>query len=238
MSGGQSWQQIYQLPITGLFVTLLAYKLALLIHCRCRQHPLTNPVLLGVLLVLGYLLLTGSTYQQYMQGGQLIQQLLGPATVALAVPLYHNLTRLKQAAGAVLFSIVLGGVCGIVSAVGLGYLFDLPQQVLLSLSTRSVTTPIAMSVAQSIGALPQLSVLFVMVSGVFGAVIVKPLFHRLRLDEDRVIGVATGIAAHGIGTARVFQLSETAGAFASLAMSLNGVLTALLVPLLFALWSF
>jgi putative effector of murein hydrolase len=133
---------------------------------------------------------------------------------------------------ALAITIGFGGLVGIVSAVGVGWLLQLPQQVLLSLTTRAVTTPIAMSVSQGIGGIPELSAMFVILSGIFGAVIVKPLFNLLGLRDDMVLGTATGISAHGIGTARVFQLSETAGAFAGLAMGLNGVVTAILVPLL------
>ncbi|WP_337882676.1 LrgB family protein [Chromobacterium haemolyticum] len=223
-------------PLTGVFVTLLAYRLALAFNRRCHGHPLSNPVLIGVLLVLGWLVLTRTDYRQYMQGAQWIQMLLGPATVALAVPLYGNLSRLKRAAGPLALSIALGGVTGVVSAVGLGWLFGLPHEVLLSLSTRAVTTPIAMSVSQSIGGVPELAAMCVILSGIFGAVAARPLFNGLRLRNDMALGVATGISAHGIGTARVFQLSETAGAFAGLAMGLNGVFTALLVPVLLALF--
>jgi len=219
-------------PLTGVFVTLLAYKLAVLFNRRCKGHPLSNPVLIGVLLVLGWLLLTGTGYRDYMKGAQMIQMLLGPATVALAVPLYSNLSRLKRAAGPLAICIVLGSFTGIVSAVGVGWLLDLPHQVLLSLTTRAVTTPIAMSVSQGVGGIPELSAMFVILSGIFGAVIVKPLFSVLGLADDMVLGTATGLSAHGIGTARVFQLSEVAGAFSGLAMGLNGLLTAILVPLL------
>ncbi len=219
-------------PLTGVFVTLLAYKLAVLFNRRCKGHPLSNPVLIGVLLLLTWLLATGTGYRDYMKGGIMVQMLLGPATVALAVPLYGNLSRLKRAAGPLAMTIVFGGLVGIVSAVGVGWLLQLPQQVLLSLTTRAVTTPIAMSVSQGIGGIPELSAMFVILSGIFGAVIVKPLFGLLGLRDDMVLGIATGLSAHGIGTARVFQLSETAGAFAGLAMGLNGVVTAILVPLL------
>lgn len=219
-------------PLSGVFVTLLAYKLAVLFNRRCHGHPLSNPVLIGVLLLLAWLLLTGTGYHDYMKGGQFIQMLLGPATVALAVPLYSNLSRLKRAAGPLAISIGLGGLCGIASAVGLAMLFGLPHEVVMSFTTRAVTTPIAMSVSQGVGGIPELSAMFVILSGIFGAVIVKPLFSLLGLADDMVLGVATGVSAHGIGTARVFQLSETAGAFSGLAMGLNGLLTAVLVPLL------
>ena len=236
MAGIEALGALRASPLTGVFVTLLAYRLALWLNRRCHGHPLSNPVLIGVLLLLGWLLLSGTDYRQYMQGAQLIQMLLGYATVALAVPLYGNLSRLKRAAGLLALSILLGGLAGIVSAVGFGWLFGLPHEVLLSLSTRAVTTPIAMSVAQGIGGVPELSAMCVILSGIFGAVVARPLFAALGLHDDMALGVATGISAHGIGTARVFQLSETAGAFAGLAMGLNGLLTALLVPLLLALF--
>ncbi|HJV06308.1 MAG TPA: LrgB family protein [Chromobacteriaceae bacterium] len=232
MNAAAVMEVVHGSPLTGIFVTLLAYKLAVLFNRRCHGHPLSNPVLIGVLLVVSWMLLTGTDYRGYMKGAQFIQMLLGPATVALAVPLYGNLARLKRAAGPLALSIGVGGLVGIVSAVGLGWLAGLPHEVLLSLTTRAVTTPIAMSVSQGIGGVPELSAMFVILSGIFGAVIVKPLFGLLRLTDDMVLGVATGVSAHGIGTARVFQLSEMAGAFSGLAMGLNGLITAVLVPLL------
>ncbi|OQS11815.1 hypothetical protein B0T37_03500 [Chromobacterium violaceum] len=217
-------------PLTGVFVTLLAYRLALAGHRRCHGHPLANPVLLGVLLVVAWLWLSGSSYQQYMNGARFIQLLLGPATVALAVPLYGNLARLKKAAAPLLASIAIGGLVGMASAAGLGWWLGFDQPVLVALSTRAVTTPIAMSLAGGLGGSPELAAMFVIVSGIVGAVMAPPLFKLLGWDDDMLLGVATGVTAHGIGTARLFQLSEAAGAFAGLAMGLNGVFTALALP--------
>ncbi|TCW32289.1 LrgB family protein [Gulbenkiania mobilis] len=219
-------------PLVAIFVTLVAYRAAIAINRHFRGHPLSNPVLVGCLLLLAWLVATGTTFDHYIRGGQFIQMLLGPATVALAVPLYSNLARLKRAALPLALSIGIGGLTGIVSAVGFGAVAGLPHEVLLSLCTRAVTTPIAMGVSQGIGGIPELSAMFVILSGIFGAVIVKPLFGWLRLSDETVLGVSTGIAAHGIGMARVFQISEPAGAFAGLAMGLNGLFTAVVVPLL------
>ncbi|HJU50292.1 MAG TPA: LrgB family protein [Pseudogulbenkiania sp.] len=218
-------------PLLGLGLTLAAYRLALWLNRRAHGHPLTNSVLIGSLLVIAVLLGGGISPAEYMKGAQFIQLLLGPATVGLAIPLYHNLSRLKRAALPLTLTLLAGSLTGILSAVGLGMAFGLPHEILLSLMPRAVTTPIAIGIAEHIGGIPALAVTFVIVSGIFGAVIVKPLFSRLRLDDDLVMGVATGISAHGIGTARVFLLSETAGAFAGLAMGLNGVVTAVLVPI-------
>ncbi|OHX19324.1 LrgB family protein [Chromobacterium sphagni] len=217
-------------PLTGVFVTLLAYRLALAASRRGNGHPLANPVLLGVLILLLWLWLSGSSYRQYMEGARFLQLLLGPATVALAVPLYGNLSRLKRAAAPLLLSIFAGGLAGMASAAGLGWWLGLDRTVLVSLATRTVTTPIAMSLAGGLGGAPELAAMFVIVSGILGAVLAPPLFRRLGWDDDMLLGVATGVTAHGIGTARVFHLSEAAGAFAGLAMGLNGVFTAMLLP--------
>ncbi|WP_235930177.1 LrgB family protein [Craterilacuibacter sinensis] len=231
MMAATTLAKIASSPMAGIFITLLAYKLAILLNKRCHGHPLTNTVLVGSLIVITLLLLSGISYERYMEGGRFILLLLGPATVALAVPLYHNLPKLRRAAGPLAIALCLGALAGILTALYLGQGLDLPHNVVLSLLPRSVTTPIAMGVSEAIGGIPALSATFVIVSGILGAVLVKPLFTWLGWRDDMVLGFATGLAAHGIGTARVFQLSETAGAFAGLAMGLNGLLTAVLVPL-------
>ncbi|MCW3480459.1 LrgB family protein [Neisseriaceae bacterium JH1-16] len=227
---------LFASPLSGLFLTLGAYKLALTISRRCHGHPLTNPLLLSVLMLIAVLLVFHIDYRQYRDGAQIIHLMLGPVTVALAIPLYQQFTRLKRAAKPLLITLLVGSVLGIVSAAGLGALFGLPESVVLSLATRSITTPIAMGVAQSIGGVPELAAAFVIVSGIFGAVVLKPVLYRLGFKQDMVFGLATGIAAHGIGTARAMTVSETAGAFAGLAMGLNGLISAVLIPLLTALW--
>lgn len=219
-------------PLTGIFLTLLVYRVALVLSRRYHGHPLANTVLLGAAMLVGLLLLLGLSFEEYFRGASFIQFLLGPVTVALAIPLYNNLGRLKRSALAIVSSIVLGSVAGVVSAVSIASAFDLPRQIVLSLAPRSATTPIAIGVAEAIGGIPTLAAAFVIVTGIIGAVLAKPLLKLLRMDDDVVLGVATGVSAHGIGTARVFQLSETAGAFAGLAMGLTGFFTAVLTPFL------
>ncbi|MBV8047352.1 MAG: LrgB family protein [Paludibacterium sp.] len=219
-------------PLTGIFLTLLAYRLAIALNRRCHGHPLTNTVLVGVLLVMLALWATGMQYQQYMEGARFIHLLLGPATVALAVPLYDNLHHLKRNAPALLIALVVGGIAGILSGAALGMLFGLPRPILLSILPRSATTPIAMGIAEQIGGIPSVAAACVIVTGIVGAALFGPLRQSLRRLDDLTLGFATGIAAHGVGTARALQLSETAGAFAGLAMGLNGLFTAVLVPLI------
>lgn len=219
-------------PLTGLFLTLAAYRLALALNRRCHGHPLTNTVLVGMLLVMAVLLACGIDYDQYMQGARFIHLLLGPATVALAVPLYDNFLRLRKSAPALLITLFVGGVVGILGGALTGTLAGLPRPVLLSLLPRSVTTPIAMGIAEQIGGIPPLAAAFVILTGILGAVMLKSLRRLFPKFDELTIGFATGIAAHGVGTARALQYSETAGAFAGLAMGLNGLVTAVLVPVI------
>ncbi|BEV73503.1 MULTISPECIES: LrgB family protein [unclassified Paludibacterium] len=219
-------------PLTGLFLTLLAYRLAILLNRRCHGHPLTNTVLVGVLLVMLVLWATGIRYEEYMAGGRFIHLLLGPATVALAVPLYDNLHHLKRHAAVLGLALLGGGAVGILSGGLLGKLLGLPRPILLSLLPRSATTPIAMGIAEQIGGIPSVAAAGVILTGILGAALLGPLRQRFPRLDDMTLGFATGVAAHGVGTARALQLSETAGAFAGLAMGLNGLWTAVLVPLI------
>jgi predicted murein hydrolase (TIGR00659 family) len=230
MSAALDW--MIHAPLTGLFLTLLAYRVALGLNRRCHGHPLTNSVLIGMLLVMAVMQLTGMSYEQYMQGAKFIHLLLGPATVALAVPLYDNFLRLRKSALALLITLAIGSVAGILSGGLLGSLFGMPHQVLLSLLPRSATTPIAMAVAEQVGGIPSVAAACVIVTGIGGAAMFKWLKARFPVLDDVTLGFATGIAAHGVGTARALQYSETAGAFSGLAMGLNGLVTSLLVPLI------
>lgn len=218
-------------PLTGILLTLLCYQLALKICRRYHGHPLANTVLLASCMLISVLLLLDMNFEQYFRGASYLQFLLGPVTVALAIPLYNNLARLRSHGLPVLLTILFGSLAGVALAVLCAQLAGFDRALLLSLAPRSATTPIAMGVAEQIGGIPALAAAFVIVTGIIGAVAVKPLFDLLRIRNEMVLGVATGIAAHGIGTARIFQISESAGAFAGLAMGFTGLFTALLAPL-------
>ncbi|TCP10993.1 putative effector of murein hydrolase [Crenobacter luteus] len=228
----EGWQYLKSAPLFGLLLTLLAYRIALAVNRRAGGKPLLHSVFVGVLLVVVFLLAAGVDYRTYMQGASVVYWLLSPATVAMAVPLYLNLARLKRAFAPLTATLLVGAVVGVVSAAGLGQLFGLPRELVLSLAPRSVTTPFAIGLAEQSGGVPEFATAFVLISGVFGAIVVKPLFDRLGLAHDWLLGFSTGLAAHGVGTARAFQLSERAGAIAGLAMGLNGVATAALLPVL------
>ena len=228
------WVYLSATPLLGLTITLLAYQLAQALYTRLKGNPLVNPVAVAVLLIIGLLLASNTPYQTYFDGAKFVHFLLGPATVALAVPLYGQLPRLKEMLTPLTLALLAGSLCGIATALGIAWALGASKATMLSLAPKSVTTPIAMGVAEKIGGLPSLTAVLVVMTGVIGAVMARSLLHLLRIKDDdhATFGFAVGVAAHGIGTARAFQLSETAGAFAALAMGLNGVATALLLPLI------
>ena len=230
------WVYLAASPLLGLTITLLAYVLALAVHQRYRRHPLTNPVLLAVVLLVTLLLLTDTPYPSYFAGAQFVHFLLGPATVALAIPLYAQLGRVRAMRWPVLLGLAAGALTAVVSAVGSAWLLGASVPTQLSLAPKSVTTPIAMAVAERIGGIASLTAVLVIVTGIVGAVIAPALFRLLRVQDHAIQGFALGVTAHGIGTARALQISEEAGAFAALAMGLNGVVTALLLPALISGW--
>ena len=224
------WVYLTTTPLLGLTLTLLTYQAAWWIYQRCDQHPLANPVLLAVVMLVAVLYLTGTEYATYFDGAQFVHFLLGPATVALAIPLYAQLPRLKRLALPLLVTLLAGSLIAVSSAVVIAALLGASPQSLMSLAPKSVTTPIAMAVAERLGGLPSLTAVLVIMTGILGAVGARYIYQWLRIEDHAVRGFAIGIASHGIGTARAFQVSEQAGAFAALAMGLNGLVTALSLP--------
>ena len=235
MSASAIWVYLAASPLLGLTLTLLAYLGASAVHQRCGGHPLANPVLLAVATLVGLLWLTDTPYRTYFDGAQFVHFLLGPATVALAIPLHAQLPRLRRMALPLLLALLIGSLTAALSAVAIGALLGASRATLLSLAPKSVTTPIAMGIAERIGGLPSLTAVLVILTGVLGAILARYIYRALHIDDDAQRGFALGIAAHGIGTARAFQESEQMGAFAALAMGLNGLLTAVLLPLLLPL---
>lgn len=229
------WVYLAEQPLLALTVTLVAYQAGQWVYQRTNLHPLANPVLWAVIMLVGLLKLTGYSYEQYFEGAKFVHFLLGPATVALAVPLYNNLRELRRAALPMGVALLVGSLTASATAVGTAWLLGASADTLASLAPKSVTTPIAMGIAEKIGGLPSLTAVLVILTGIIGAVVTTYTLDALKIRDWRARGFATGLAAHGIGTARALQLNDAAGAFSSLAMGLNGLATAILLPLLIRL---
>ena len=229
------WAYLQPTPLVGLTLTLAAYVVATTLYGRGREHPLLNPVLLAALLIASVVSLTPLDYATYFQGAQFVHFLLGPATIALAVPLVARGRELRRLAVPIAGGILAGGVVAAGSAVAIGWALGASGQTLRSLAPKSITAPIAMGVAERIGGLPSLAAVLVVATGILGAVAGPALLRRLGFTDVRVIGLALGTASHGIGTARAFQDGPLCGSFAGLAMAVNGAASALLIPLAFSL---
>ena len=225
------WQAVETSPLLWLTLTLLVTLGARWISSHTRS-PCANPVLLSVVAVGSLLVLTGTPYDTYFGATRFIHFLLGPATVALAVPLYNRVSKLRTMRGPIAIALIAGSLTAVLSAVGLGALLGASEPALRSLAPKSVTTPIAMGVSEKISGLPPLTAVLVILTGIIGAIIADPLLDLLKVRDQSTRGFAIGVASHGIGTARAFENSEEAGAFSGLGMVLNGILTAILIPIL------
>jgi predicted murein hydrolase (TIGR00659 family) len=226
------WVYLSGSPLLWLTATLAAYAAADTLSGAVGRHPLANPVLIAVVLISVVLIATATPFPQYFAGAQFVHFLLGPATVALAVPLVRYLPQVRRALVPMSVALVIGSITGIVSAVLLARMFALDRAAILALAPKSSTAAIAMGIAESIGGDPALTVVLTILTGITGAIVVTPLMNALRLKNYAARGFAAGLASHGIGTARAFQVDPLAGTFAGIALGLNGLLTALLVPLL------
>lgn len=220
--------ELLKSPVPWLIATFAAFEIGNWTFRKLGEPVWAPPLMIALALLIGGLLLTGTDYQTYFQGNALLHFMLGPATVALAVPLYHALPRLLAAFKPLGGTLLLGTLLGAGSAMGLAWLFGLSHDSILAFGTRAVTTPIAIGIGEKIHAPIALAAALVGFSGVLGAAVAEPLLKGVKSDVAR--GFAMGLAAHGVGTARAFQIHPTAGAFAALGMGLNGMLTAFWLP--------
>jgi predicted murein hydrolase (TIGR00659 family) len=226
------WVYLQSTPLFGLVATLLVFLGTGALSRRFGNPVWANPILLSIFLLTCLLLVTGTSYATYFQGAQYIHFLLGPATVALAVPMYANLGEIRRSSRAILPALVAGSLVASVSAMLIARLLGAPRVVVLSLAPKSVTTPVAMGIAEQIGGQPSMAAVFVLLTGLTGILVLGPVMRMLKIIDWRAQGLAGGTAAHGIATARLLLVSETAGAFGGLAIGLNALVTAAAVPLL------
>lgn len=235
-----TWVYLSASPLFHLTLTLVAFQAANALFEKMGRNPLLNPVLGAVLIVVAVLVLTGTDYGTYFEGAQFVHFLLGPATVALAVPLYRQWQRVRRSALAIAASLLAGSLTAILSALLVAWLTGGTPEVLASLAPKSVTAPVAMGIAEKLGGLPSLTAVLVIVTGILGAMLGPKVLDLTGVVDWRARGLAIGTASHGIGTARALQVNETAGAFSGLAMGLNALATALLLPLIWAgaVWLF
>ena len=224
------WVYLSASPLVGLTITMVAYSLAYRLYVWANHSPLLNPVITSIVALIIFLMLTDTSYEAYFEGGQFVHFLLGPATVALAIPLYQQFSKLKKIWLPVTIAILSGVTIGALSSVYIARLLGASLQTQLSLAPKSVTAPVAMGISEKIGGLPSLTAVLVVVTGILGAIFGTKILALLGIKDDSIKGIAMGVTAHGIGTARAFHVSPEMGAFSGLAMALSAFATAVILP--------
>jgi len=230
------WTPLAATPLLWLVATLSAYAIGRAIQQACAGSALASPVLIAIAIAAAVVLATGTSYKTYFAGAQFINFLLGPATIALAMPLARSARLIRENLHSIGLALLAGSVTSIVSGVGIVWLLGGSRAVALSMAPKAVTTPIAVAVSEQIGGLPALTAALAILGGILAAVVGQHTLHGLQVRDWRAHGLAAGIAGSGVAAAQVAARNELGAAFAALGIGLNGLLTAILVPMLVRLW--
>ncbi len=209
--------------------TLMIYTFARQIHIRVAR-TFTLPVIVSTFIILVILITFHIPYETYMIGGDWINELLGPAVVALAYPLYQQRDILKQVMMPILWGALIGAVVGISTGILLAKWAGFDELVIYSLTPKSVTTPVAMAVTESIGGITPLAAVFVMIAGIGGVLMGASIFKLFRIDHYLGRGVGLGSASHALGTAKALESSLLEGSISTIAMVVSAVLVSILTP--------
>lgn len=229
------WAEFAAKPLIWLIITVAVFLLAARLNRRLGGTPILHPVLVSLSVIIAFLLLTGTPYETYFEGAQFIHFLLGPATVALAIPLYDHFGRVKKMLFPLIVACVVGAITAAGSAILIAQALGAADGTLLSIAPKSVTSPIAIGIAEKIGGYPSLASGLVLVTGAIGCVLAPPVYRILNVQDEAVKGFGLGVAGHGMGTAFAFQYGAMAGAFGGLAMGMTGAFTAFMLPILITL---
>ncbi|WP_114193680.1 CidB/LrgB family autolysis modulator [Edaphovirga cremea] len=219
----------WSLPLT-LAVFFGARKLA-----KRLKMPLLNPLLVSMVIIIPLLLLTNTPYAHYFAGSKILNDLLQPAVVALAFPLYEQLHQIRARWKSIISICFIGSITAMVSGTAIALWMGATPEIAASILPKSVTTPIAMAVATSIGGIPAISAVCVIFVGILGAVLGHALFNVLKITTKASRGLAMGTASHALGTARCAEMDFQEGAFSSLALVICGIITSLMAPFVFPL---
>lgn len=221
----------------GIALSLICFEIGLYIYKKTKI-AIFNPLLIAILLVIGFILLFNIEIESFNKGGDFINMFLGPATVVLALPLYKQIALFKKHFLAIIIGIFIGSSISILSVIFIGKLFNLDNSIILSLIPKSVTTPIGIEISNNLGGITSVTVLAIVISGIIGAVIGPTVCKIFKIKNSISIGIALGTAAHAVGTSKALEIGETEGAMSSLSIGIAGIITVFLVPLYFNIFSF
>lgn len=226
----EAWQQFLSTPLFGITLTVLVYSVSVRVWRRCGHSALLTPVLVSMLAIVVLLRITHTSYSTYMVGGNYLAFLLGPATVALAVPLYRAADQIRRLWMPVTIGVLAGSLAAMATGVLTVRVLGGDHVLEATMAPKSATTPIAIAMSASTGGNASLTAVLTVLTGVLGAIAGPALLNRLHMNDPRVRGLAMGVSSHGIGTSRALAQGTVNGAFSALAMAASGVVTSLLVP--------
>ncbi len=226
------WVYLSGSPLLALILTLATYQVGYKIYLHYNRHPLANPVSISILLIILFLYLFDTPYQTYFEGAKFVHFLLGTATVALAVPIYRGFNKIKGKVLAIFVALLCGTTASVASSVAIATWLGASKKIIGSMYPKSVTAPIAMGIAERIHVSPTLTAVFTVITGILGSILAPYIFRLMRIQEWWIRGTAIGVGAHGLGITRAFSVNDEAGTFASMAMGLNGVFSAVALPII------
>ena len=229
-------KDIISSPVFGVLISLIAYEIGTLIKQKLKLS-IFNPLLIAIIILIIFLMKFNIKYDDYNNGGQVISFFLAPATVALALPLYKKFSLFKANALPILAGILCGSASGILSVIVFAKMFNLSGQLAKSLIPKSITTPIGMALSNQLGGLPAITVVAIIITGILGSIIGPFLYKILKINDKVALGIAMGSASHAVGTAKAMEIGETEGAMSSLTIAISGIVTVLIAPILWNLFS-
>lgn len=232
-----AFDSIINNPLFGVFITLLAFKFGQWCYGKTGKNPFFQPMIVGLISVFIALVLLDLSFEQYFSTAQPLHLMLGPVTVALAIPLYENIQRIRSLLTPIFLTVILASVFTVTMTIAVAWSMEVSQTTILSLLTKSITTPIAMAVSTEIGGIPALAAVFVIYTGIVGVIVGPFLLDKMGIKDKGVRGITLGISAHAIGTARAIEEDRETGAFSALAMGMTGFITAFALPIA-VLWYF
>ena len=215
----------------GIILTIIAFEIGVTIRNKWR-NPLLNPILIATILIIGFLTITGISYDTYKVGGDYISFFLGPVTVLLAVPLYRHIQALKNAWLPILAGIVVGSTVSIDCVIACAKIFGISKTLMLSLIPKSITIPMGSVVSEQIGGIPSITIVSIVITGITGAVTAPLVCRFFRIKNPVAQGVAIGTSSHALGTTKAMEIGEVQGAMSSLSIGVAGVVTVFITPVL------
>lgn len=229
-------KELMNSPLFGVLISLVAFEIGCLIYAKTKIS-LFNPLFIGILLVVGFLLIFHIDLSVYNKGAQLISFFLGPATVILAVPLYKKIELLKKHSVPIITGITVGSIFGIFTIILLSKIFGLDHELIASMIPKSVTVPIGIEVSKQLGGIPAVTTVAIILTGIIGSIIGPGLCKLFKIDNEVAVGIAIGTASHAVGTTKAIEMGETHGAMSGLAIGIAGLVTVVTGPIIYKILS-